>query len=248
MGMWGRRNRGVNRFAPLLVSGLLLLGGGALVAEEAGKAATNELKDVSQITDEELFLVAPPPAYSKGLWWWVHKGKLLHRSFGWHRGGEFLYRYADGRLVRIEGSVEESSAMLAVELDTAEAADRFVKGILPNILLSFLSRPGTDFIDQQAVDLWEKENGGWSVGGEEGWTAEDRARLKRSPAIYRKYLSTPKAVVEGGKWRVDFNVSLRDGSIERWTGEGTVFPFSIGRLDRAQLEKPGTVMEAFVVE
>ena len=36
--------------------------------------------------------------------------------------------------------------------------------------------------------------------------------------------------------------------IERWSGEGTVFPFSIGRLDRAQLEKPGTVMEAFVVE
>ena len=38
------------------------------------------------------------------------------------------------------------------------------------------------------------------------------------------------------------------GRIERWTGEGTVFPFSIGRLERAQLEKPGTVMEAFVVE
>jgi hypothetical protein len=38
------------------------------------------------------------------------------------------------------------------------------------------------------------------------------------------------------------------GSIERWTGEGTVFPFSIVRLDRAQLEKPGTVTEAFVVE
>ncbi len=36
--------------------------------------------------------------------------------------------------------------------------------------------------------------------------------------------------------------------IERWTGEGTVFPFAIGRLDRAQLEKPGTVMAAFVVE
>jgi len=32
------------------------------------------------------------------------------------------------------------------------------------------------------------------------------------------------------------------------TGEGTVFPFAIGRLDRAQLEKPGTVLEAFVVE
>jgi hypothetical protein len=38
------------------------------------------------------------------------------------------------------------------------------------------------------------------------------------------------------------------GRIERWTGEGTVFPFAIGRLDRAQLEKPGTVMEAFVIE
>ena len=38
------------------------------------------------------------------------------------------------------------------------------------------------------------------------------------------------------------------GSIERWTGEETVFPFAIGRLDRAQLEKPGTVMEAFMVE
>jgi hypothetical protein len=38
--------------------------------------------------------------------------------------------------------------------------------------------------------------------------------------IYRKYLSTTKAVVDGKKWRVDFNVSLRDGSIERWTGEG----------------------------
>jgi hypothetical protein len=67
-------------------------------------------------------------------------------------------------------------------------------------------------------------------------------------AIYRKYLCLPKAVVEGGKWRVDFNVTLRDGRIERWTGEGTIFPFAIGRLDRAQLEKPGTVMEAFVVE
>ena len=33
-----------------------------------------------------------------------------------------------------------------------------------------------------------------------------------------------------------------------WPGEGTVFPFANGRLDRAQLEKPGTVMEAFVVE
>ena len=33
-----------------------------------------------------------------------------------------------------------------------------------------------------------------------------------------------------------------------WPGEGTVFPFSIVRLERAQLEKPGTVMEAFVVE
>jgi hypothetical protein len=66
--------------------------------------------------------------------------------------------------------------------------------------------------------------------------------------IYRKYLSTTKAVVDGKKWRVDFNVSLRDGSIERWTGEGTVFPFAIVRLDRAQMEKPGTVMEAFVVE
>ena len=53
---------------------------------------------------------------------------------------------------------------------------------------------------------------------------------------------------EGPKWRVEFNVSLRDGSIERWTGEGTVFPFSIVRLERAQREKPGTVMEAFVVE
>ena len=238
----------MNRFTPILVSGLLLLGGGALVAEDAGKATTTELKDIGQITDDELFLVAPPPAYSKGLWWWVHKGKLLNRSFGWHRGGEFLYRYADGRLVRIEGSVEESAAMLAAELDTAEAADRFVKGILPSILLSFLSRPGTDFTDQQAVDLWEKENGGWSEGGDEGWTAEDLARLKRSPAIYRKYLCTPKAIVEGGKWRVDFKVSLRDGSIECWTGEGTVFPFAIGRLDRAQLEKPGTVMEAFMVE
>ena len=236
---------GVNRFAPILVSGLLLLGGGALVAEDTGKAAVTELKDVSQITDDELSLIAPPPAWSAGLWCWVHKGKLLRRSFGWHRGGKYLYRYADGRLVRIQGSVEESSAM---ELDTAEAADQFVKGILPDILLSFLSRPGTDFIDQQAVDLWEKENGGWSEGGDEGWTAEDLARLKRSPAIYRKYLSTPKAVVEGGKWRVEFNVSLRDGGIERWTGEGTVFPFSIGRLERAQLEKPGTVMEAFVVE
>ncbi len=38
------------------------------------------------------------------------------------------------------------------------------------------------------------------------------------------------------------------GIIERWTGEGTVFPVSIGRLDRAQLQKPGTVMAAFVVE
>jgi len=38
------------------------------------------------------------------------------------------------------------------------------------------------------------------------------------------------------------------GIIARWTGEGTVFPFAIGRLDRAQLEKPGTVMAAFVVE
>ena len=36
------------------------------------------------------------------------------------------------------------------------------------------------------------------------------------------------------------------GRIECWTGEGTVFPFAIGRLDRAQLEKPGTVMAAFV--
>jgi hypothetical protein len=224
------------------------LGSGALVADDAGKVTTTELKDVSQITDDELFLVAPPPAYSKGLWWWAHKGKLLHRSFGWHKGGEYLYRYADGRLVRIEGSVEESSAMLATELDSAEAADRFVKGILPNILLSFLSRPGTDFIDQREVDLWEKENGGWNDVRDESWTEDDFARLKRSPAIYRKYLSTPQAVVEDGKWRVDFNVSLRDGSIERWTGEGTVFPFAIVRLDRAQLEKPGTVMEAFVVE
>ena len=33
-----------------------------------------------------------------------------------------------------------------------------------------------------------------------------------------------------------------------WPGEGTAFPFSILRLDRAQLEKPGAVMEAFVVE
>ena len=33
-----------------------------------------------------------------------------------------------------------------------------------------------------------------------------------------------------------------------WPGEGTVFPSSIVRLGRAQLEKPGTVMEAFVVE
>ena len=47
---------------------------------------------------------------------------------------------------------------------------------------------------------------------------------------------------------MEFNVSLRDGSIERWTGEGVVYPFAIVRLDRAQLEKPGTVMEAFVVE
>jgi hypothetical protein len=38
------------------------------------------------------------------------------------------------------------------------------------------------------------------------------------------------------------------GTIERWTGGGTVFPFSIVRLDRAQLEKPDTVMESFVVE
>ena len=178
----------MNRFAPILVSGLLLLGGGALVAEDAGKATATELKDVSQIADDELFLVAPPPAYSKGLWWWVHKGRLLRRSFGWHRGGEYLYRYADGRLVRIEGSVKESSAMLAVELDTAEAADRFVKGILPNIFLSFLSRPGSDFIDQQAVDLWEKENGGWDEHRDDSWTQEDLARLKRSPATYRKYL------------------------------------------------------------
>ena len=36
--------------------------------------------------------------------------------------------------------------------------------------------------------------------------------------------------------------------IDRWIGEGTVFPFSIGRLDRAQLEKPGMVTAAFVVE
>ncbi|MBK8475742.1 MAG: hypothetical protein IPL39_05370 [Opitutaceae bacterium] len=38
------------------------------------------------------------------------------------------------------------------------------------------------------------------------------------------------------------------GSIEHWTGEGVVFPFSIGRMDHAQLEIPGTVMVAFVVE
>ncbi len=36
--------------------------------------------------------------------------------------------------------------------------------------------------------------------------------------------------------------------IERWTGEGTVFPFSLVRLERAQLQKPGAVMEACVVE
>ena len=53
------------------------------------------------------------------------------------------------------------------------------------------------------------------------------ARLTRFPLLDARY------------WR---------GRIECWTGEGTVFPFSIGRLDRAQLEKPGTVMEAFVVE
>ncbi|HQF39955.1 MAG TPA: hypothetical protein PK322_12620 [Opitutaceae bacterium] len=65
----------MNRLAPILVSGLLLLGSGALAAEDTGKAAAIELKDLSQITDDELFLVAPPPAYSK---WgeWGHVAKL----------------------------------------------------------------------------------------------------------------------------------------------------------------------------
>ena len=38
------------------------------------------------------------------------------------------------------------------------------------------------------------------------------------------------------------------GIIARWPGEGTVFPFSIGCLECARLEKPGTVTAAFVVE
>lgn len=167
---------------------------------------------------------------------WVKQGTLFWLDAGREKEGGYLYRDGRGRMAVVSGNVAESSAMIGEQLAGVQQAEAFLRTKLAHIALSFLAPSHAHIVNQAYLkNRASLPDGAW-------WAASNKAEVGRSLEILKRYESTVEPVIKDGRWKLEFYVTLRNGSVEKWSMDGAVYPFAIDRCSKAVSEREGTVL------
>jgi len=187
----------------------------------------NEMKSADQIVhitakDGELFS-------------WVHHGALFFRSHGRMKAGEYLYRGNNGHLAVVSGNLEEISELIREEFENVQQLDLFLLSKFSDVIVSFMGSPHMYRISKEYIKSRESLP-------LYAWEGHKPTEIQKSLDVLKNYESVGKPIIENEKWRLEFYVTMQDGSIEKWYLEGNMHPFSIGHLNKAVIEKKGSVI------
>lgn len=166
---------------------------------------------------------------------WVRTGKLYWLDN--YEGGAFQYRPADGASFIVSGNIEKIQKLIREEIKNERHMHDFLLKKLPYVTVYFFGKRSTYIVTRSHI---KKRSDMASDNWPQGVSTET---FNHSEALLKKYIveSTPVSLKDG-KWTLSMNVVNFDGSVEKWTMDGDVFPFSISPRQKTVLEKTGTIV------